>query len=81
MTKKPEEVRKMMVQTLLAQYTDQDLAQMKLHMWKTNGRSPDDVFELLELGKLKDDKDQYLSALFKSPQFDTWKEYLQLISN
>ncbi|KAI9920060.1 hypothetical protein PsorP6_015598 [Peronosclerospora sorghi] len=53
---------------------------LQLPLWQTTRKSPDDVFELLELGKLVGDEDQDLSALFKSPQFNTWMEYFQLIS-
>ncbi|KAI9920196.1 hypothetical protein PsorP6_015619 [Peronosclerospora sorghi] len=102
---KPEEVKKMMVETLLAQYTEQKLAQMlrastdkehlkimtaadqekmknmahelQLQMWQTTGKSPDDVFDLLQLGKVKNDGQRDLSALIKSPRFDTWKEYIR----
>ncbi|KAI9905803.1 hypothetical protein PsorP6_013898 [Peronosclerospora sorghi] len=101
MTKKPQEVSELMVQTLTDQYTDQGLTQMlhaskcqtnftsmeeELHrgqllMWKRNEKSADDVFALRQITKLKNRQDQDLSTLFKIPEFDTWKTYIQLISN
>ncbi|KAI9920421.1 hypothetical protein PsorP6_015644 [Peronosclerospora sorghi] len=58
-----------------------ELQEAQLQIWKSQTKSPDDVFAYLQLSKLMEDQVENPWTLFESPRFDMWTAYLEKFGN